>query len=65
LSRKIAEIDARGERTNGEVHFVGEMLKSGMVPTVIDERTCGVIGLVLSADHLVFGYDHLLIAKGY
>jgi hypothetical protein len=38
------------------------MLKSGMVPTVIDERTCEVICLVLSADHPVFGYDRLSIS---
>jgi hypothetical protein len=63
LSRKIVEIDARGERTNGEVYFVGEILKSGMVPTVIDERTCEVICLVLSADHLMLGYDRLSISN--
>ena len=62
LSRKIVEIDARGEGSNGEVYFVGEMLESGMVPTVIDQRTCEVICLVLSADHLMLGYDRLTIS---
>lgn len=60
---EIVEIDARGERTNDEVYFVGEMLESGMVPTVMDERTCEVICLVLSADYLVFGYDRLSISN--
>jgi len=44
------------------VCFVGEVLKSGMVPTVIDERTCEVICLVGSTDHLVFRDNCLIIS---
>ena len=45
------------------MRFVGDVLEGGMAPTVIDERTCEVIRLIGSTDHLVFGDNGLIISS--
>ena len=48
--------------TDGKVGFIGDVSEGGMVPTVIDERTCEVICLVESTGHLVFRDGRLIIS---
>jgi hypothetical protein len=59
---EIVEIDSWWERTNGQIRFFGDVSKTGVIPTVLDERACGLLRLIGSTDQLVFGYDRLSIS---